>query len=300
MAELPYYYEDEGRGWKKYAESLIPIVIIAIIIIVIVGKTTGIFCGLPVVGSTLCGGSKIINIAVIGDLNSINTIVGATNLEKFIESDTGRACKMQFTPYQPEDLTYIAGQQLKKNYDLVILAGEREYKRPIRDAVTSYLSAGGNLIVIGDAATKDPEDAVYSGWGHIEVPFNLRPTNQDTVIDGIPTLTLRNAVLKVTDLNHPIVVGYGFKINMSAIDKTSLGCGSDGSPVKLIDVAPDDANSLMIISGEDESGENRAVPAVINKKSMLGGNVYYFAFDPGCIPNMWISTVSEITGTTCV
>ncbi|MEM0372556.1 MAG: hypothetical protein QXO69_01810 [archaeon] len=285
------YYPEEG-GWKRYAEGLIPIIILILIAIVLVGKTTNVFCTIPGFNAVLCSGGGMINIAVIGSLNKVDTTVDAKNLKELLDSDLGKACNMQYMEFEPDDLTY-AKDKLLKNYDLIVLSGERNYTRPVREAVESYLESGGKMILIGDAATKDPEDPLYNGWGHIQVPIKLRTTGTD-----IPTVSLTSPMLKVIDINHPIVVGYGFKMNLSKLE-TMTGCGA-GSPLEVVDVNPISGSTIMMISGTSE-GKPKSIPAVVEESSLLGGKIYYFTFDPGCLKNMWVSTVQEITGKqTCV
>lgn len=298
MADLPYYYEDQP-SWRKYAEGLVPIIIILLIVLVLVGKTSNVFCTIPGLNAVFCGGSAI-NIALIGSFEKQDTTVGASNLQTFLDSDTGRACNMQAQEFSPEELTYITGQLLK-NYDLVVLSGERNYTRPVREALQAYLQAGGKMVIIGDAGTADSEDNLYNGWGQLQVPVTLRTSNSDTMINGIPTADLTDDImLRVVDMNHPIVAGYGFKMNLSMINKEQ--CNAVGEALRIVDINPNSGTTVMTISGYDASQNRvRTFPAVVESQSLLGGKVYYFSFDPGCMTNMWISTVQDITGkNTCV
>ncbi len=286
MVDLPYYYEE---GPKRYLESLIPIIILVLIAVVLVGKTTTLFCSVPVLGSVFCGG-QYINIAVIGDFQYGDTLVKAPELKALLDGDLGRACNMQYQTFTPDDLQYVK-DSLIKDFDLVVLVGERNYTRPVREAVESYLQSGGKVIIIGDAATKDPDDFAYLGWGHIEVPIQLRP-NVDKTDNGVPYVELAGTQLRVVDLNNPIVVGYGLKVNLTELSNKP-SCSAD--KLTMIDVNPTSGGTILIASGI-EDGRKKTVPAVVESNSLLGGKVYYFSFDPGCMPNMWISTVQEITG----
>ncbi len=293
MVDLPYYYE-ESR--KKYLESLIPIIILLLIAIVLIGKTTTFFCSVPGLSALFCGG-RMINIAVIGDFTTGDTLVKAPELKALLDGEIGRACNMQYQVFAPEDLTYVKESLLKK-YDLLVLVGERNYTRPVREAVENYLKNGGKIVIIGDAATKDPEDPLYIGWGHIKVPMVLRQ-NPELSDDGIPYVNLKNPELRVVDLENPIVVGYGLKVNLTEIpDKPSCGGGEEG--LTVIDVNPTTGTTVFVVTGESDE-KKKTIPAVIEESSMFGGTVYYFAFDPGCMPNAWVSTVQQITGkATCV
>ncbi len=293
MADLPYYYPEEGH--RKYMESLVPIIILILIAIVLVGKTTNIFCDVPGLNTALCANANTIKIAVIGSLEKTNkrgaTLVNAPELRALLDSDLGRACNMQYQVFDPDDLTYVQSSLLK-NYDLLVLAGDRDYTRPVKQAVEDYLKSGGKVIIIGDAATKDPQDALYNGWGLIQVPIELRRTTSESSTD-IPYLNLSNPVLKIVDLDNPINKGYGLKANLTEI-KDKPTCSSD---LTVIDVNPLTGGTLSILTGKDvKTGQQQTVPAVVEEKGILGGSVYYYSIDPGCVPNMWISTVQEITG----
>lgn len=295
MADLPYYFQEES-GAKKYLEGLVPLIILVLIAVVLVGKTTNIFCDVPGLDAAFCGGGNIINIAVIGSLEATTsdgkTLVNAPELRSLLDGELGRACNMQYQVFNPDDLTYVQASLLK-NYDLLILAGDRDYTRPVRTAVETYLNSGGKVVIIGDAATKDPEDALYNGWGHIEVPIELRNRQDGLTDNNVPYLILSDPVVKVVDLDHPINVGYGLKLDLSQIlDKPTCS-----GTLTTIDVNPLTGGTISILTGTDSvNSDTTTVPAVVEEKGILGGSIYYFSFDPGCMPNMWISTVQEITG----
>jgi len=294
MSDLPYYYGDE-KGSKKYLESLVPLIILVLIAVVLVGKTTNVFCSVPGLNVALCGNANVIKIAVIGSLEQTDksgaTLVNAPELRALLDGDLGRACNMQYQVFSPDDLTYVQNSLLK-NYDLLVLAGDRDYTRPVRTAVETYLESGGKVVIIGDAATKDPEDALYNGWGHLNVPIELRRT-ASTASTEIPYLVLQNPVLKVVDLENPINIGYGLKSNLTEI-KDKPTCSGE---LTVIDVNPLTGGTLSILTGTNKETEDAStVPAVVEEKGILGGSVYYFSIDPGCVPNMWISASQEITG----
>ena len=290
-----YYYGEES-GSRKYLESLVPIIILVLIAIVLVGKTTNVFCEVPGLSNALCSNGGVIKIAIIGSLEEKTgdtgaTVVNAPELRALLDGKLGRACNMQYQVFLPDDLTYVQ-TSLLKNYDLLILSGDRMYTRPVRTAVESYLESGGKLVIIGDAATKDPEDALYNGWGHIKVPIELRRSaSMDST--EIPVITLNSPLLRIVDLNNPINVGYGLKMNLTKIEDKPTCSGS----LKVIDINPLAGGTISILTGaNDDTGKESTIPAVVEQKGIMGGSVYYFSFDPGCTPNMWISAVQEITG----
>ena len=178
--DLPsYYYEDEKPSFRKYAEATIPILIVLLIALVFIGKTTNVFCSVPGLNAVLCAGNGPVKILVIGSMEPIDTTVGATNLKSLIESELGAACNMN-APIEfndPSDLDLV-GIQLLKKYDIIIATGVRQYPIPVREALGAYQQQGGNLILIGDAATKDPTDPNVIGWtSYMDVPIKLRTKN---------------------------------------------------------------------------------------------------------------------------
>lgn len=296
MADLPYYYGEKGS--RKYLESLVPLIILVLIAVVLVGKTTNVFCEVPGLDTTLCSNSGNIRILIIGSLEKVDsdkggTLVNAPELKSFLDGPMAAACNMQsITLPNPDFLTYAQAAVLKKN-DLVILAGNREYNRAVREAISDYLKSGGKVVIIGDAATKDPNDNLVRGWGHMQVPIELKRSHDTS--NNIPHFTLKNPIIRIIDIDNPInKISQSLNLNLSEVtDKPT--CNNN---LTVIDVNPLSGGVISMLTGEDnETGEDRVVPAVVEEKSIFGGGtVYYFSFDPGCSQDMWISTVQEMTG----
>lgn len=290
MGELPpYYYAPAGEGrFKRHFEGIIPLIILIIIGIVLLGKTTSVFCGVPLLSDLFCGG-KIINIAVIGDFNAEGTeeetAIKGQYLKELLDSPLGKSYNMYYNVYTPSTLTY-AKEALLKNYDLVILVGDRMFSRPVKDALQDYLGAGGKLIVIGDACTEDPDDPLYIGWGTIGLPVRL---NQDADLTGV---RLHEPIqLQIFDINHPIVKGYGVQLDLTLIEDKP-NCNDD---LFVIDVNPTTQDVVAMISGE-HADRRRDFLAVVEGGTLFGGKSMYFNFDPGCLPNLAISTIRYMTG----
>lgn len=282
MQDLPYYLPG-GGGKRKYLEGLIPIVILILIALVLLGKTTTMLCGIPFLGGLFCG-APTIRIAVIGNFlgEGVNeaTYLTAPKLKEVLDGYLGSTYNIYYAQFDPELLTY-AKDALLRNYDITILVGERAFTRPVKDAVGWYVDNGGKLIVIGDAAVRDPDDLLFVGWGG--GMFNTFPVRLAYDADIDEPIVISNPTLNLFDIDHTIVKGYQPKLNLSEVACTE---------VSVLDVQPTGGGVIAILS----SG-TKDVPGIVESGgTLLGGRVIYFGFDPGCTPNLWISTVGYLTG----
>jgi hypothetical protein len=287
MEGLPYYY---GGGQKKYLEGAIPVIILLLIAVVILGKTTNLFCGVPGLSAIFCG-KGIVRIGIVGDLNGVGVTdqaaLLAPELSKWIDKE-GATYNIYAEQMSADDLIW-AKDAVIKNYDFIILVGERSFKRQVKDAIGAYLGAGGKMIVIGDAATKDPDDPNYLGWGgglFDFMPVRLKPT-----ADINAPLTLTNSQIKILDIGHPIMKGYGLRMNLSA-----TGLATTCSSISVVDIAPTGSGIIAALTGKDANNDTVSVPAVVEGGGLFSGKVFYVAFDPGCTTNFWISLVGYMTG----
>jgi hypothetical protein len=292
MEGMPYY---GGYGRKRYMEGLIPLIILVLIAIVLLGKTTNVFCGVPGLSAIFCG-TQIVNIAVIGDFNGVEgdyqTNLVAPELKALLDGPLGKSYNMYYATYAPSTFVY-AQEALLQNYDMVILVGDQAFTRPVKDAVGRYISGGGKLVVIGDAGVRDPDDPLYIGWGG--GMFDNFPVRVSPNADIDSPIELSSPVIQIADIGHPIVRGYGVTLNLEeVVDKPN--CSAN---LNLLDVTPTGGGIVAILSG-DADGTRTDVPGIVESSAgffgLGGGTVIYFAYDPGCTPNMWISAAGYITG----
>ena len=284
---------DYGYGAKaKSREVLIPIIILIIIGVVILGKTTTLLCAVPVLGDIFCGTDRVM-IAVIGDFNAdqaavgMPTVVTAPELEKELDGAVAAVSNVFYMVYRPSDLEFAAETILNK-YDIAILVGDRHFTRTVRTAVENFIGAGGRLIIIGDAATRDPEDLAILGWGNIiGIPVELK---MDADIDN--PIDLTSPTLMSVDPDHAIMQGYQYQIRMQELGKKS--CAS----VEMQEVIPGQSNQVVAFMTGQYEGAKKDMVAIVEGNNWLGGKTFYFAFDPGCLPNMFWSSVEYMTGKT--
>ena len=97
-------------------------------------------------------------------------------------------------------------------------------------------------------------------------------------------------VLKVINLEHPILKGYGTKANLSEVTNKP-SCNT----LNLIKVYPSSGDVVAVIEGMENSKKVTEL-GIVEGGSLFGGKVIYFAYDPGCTPNAWISTAGYLTG----
>jgi hypothetical protein len=293
MAEEDYsYYSGEGQGWKRYGEGLIPILILIALAVVLLGKTTTFFCGTPGLTDIFCG-QQTIRIAVIGDFNSETvgepTNLAAPKLQSLLDSYLGSTYNMNYQTFDTNLLIY-AKEALIKNYDMVILVGDRAFTRPVKDAIGYYVANGGKLIVLGDAAVRDPDDPLYIGWGggmFDSFPVQLNPNDRQRTIDN--PIIIQDPILNLLDIDHQIVQGYGVRS-----DLTEVACNE----IPVLDVQPTQGGSVIAILSQGTGAPSEGVknvPGIVESASLFGGRIIYFAYDPGCTPNLWISTVGYLT-----
>ncbi|MBI4214511.1 hypothetical protein HY546_00805 [archaeon] len=287
-ADIPPFQREHKRF-----ESLIPILILVIIGIVLLGKTTSTLCGIPGISSLFCGGEQV-NLLILGDFTSTSssrTTVQAPQLETFLNGPIARSdYHIQYVEATP-DLIGTTGALLK-GFDIVVMAGERAYTRSAKDRIGEYIRGGGKIILIGDAGTTDPDEPALQGWGIIgEMPVELAfSANLDTPI------TLAHSEqfpveLRLVDIFHEIVKGYGPRFQIA--QQSTTNCGT----VNLIDVNIASGGSPLAYVRQDTATSKTVRPAVVTRDTgFLGGKVVYFAYDPGCTPNMFLSTIKWLTG----
>ncbi len=278
---MAYYYE-EDRGWKRDAEGIIPVIILLLIAIVIIGKTTPTFCSVPGVNQFLCTKPGPVRIGVIGTLSGGDTEITADKFKQLLDT--------QGTPYEihytqiPLDVLKYPREKMLSNFDLVIVAGVKNLTYAQRDAIGEYLKAGGKVILIGDAATTDPNDPLIIGWSSAsfgdQVPVSLNPMaaqNKDI------TREITGAKL-VFMSPHTILHDYAdlYKLNLSEV-----ACDN----IKVVKVVP---NGEVIAWLEGENGQSE--PGIVEGSGLFGGNVLYFNYDPGCTRGIAFAAVRYLAG----
>ncbi|MEM4221811.1 MAG: hypothetical protein QW097_00030 [archaeon] len=285
------YYDYYGNGgFRKYLEGIIPLLLLAIIGIVLLGKTTSIFCNVPVLKSAFCP-VQTTKIAVIGDFEAKNvespTTIKAPEFKNWLDLE-GPNWVVYYEVFPPATFQY-SKEALLKNYDIVVLVGERNYTRAVKDAIGWYVDNGGKLIIIGDSGIYDPDDPLVKGWaGGL---FYASPVK---LIDETG-YGLKEPVLHVADIEHPIYKATGYEMSGANFSKIT-NKPSCNQQLSIIKIAPEKGNIIAILSGKNQQNKKVAEPAVIDSGALWGGRVIYFAYDPGCTPNALLNTIRYLSG----
>ncbi len=280
---------------RKYLEGIIPIIILVLIGVVIAAKM-GWISGIPFLGDMFGGGS--VQIAVIGQLSGGNTEVSAQYLEDYFNSPEAQSYEFQEVEFDPETAKY-SGEKLLNQFDMVILAGERNFSRPVKEGIGNYIKGGGKLVVIGDAAINDPNDPLVLGWNVDEMagtfPVALEYDLSKEDIDEPKTL-IGDLTFSFTTIDHPIYenTGYPMESNFSDLEGVHKECSEH---LHVIPIMPQGGDILGVIEGEIDGEEgSKTILAIAEKKTSFGGHVAYFSYDPGCTRGLWTSTVNYMVG----
>jgi hypothetical protein len=165
--------------------------------------------------------------------------------------------------------------------------------RPVKDAVEDYLSKGGKILLVGDAAVTDPDDNAAIGWGKMGMPVKLKGYVATSSM-SVPEITLDSYELQFATISHPILEVFDGMVRIESNAFNDKSCQSH----TFIQVDPKSARTIAFVTGDDkeDDGKEKFLPAIVETDSALGGKVVYFAFDPGCSVNMLISTVKYLSG----
>lgn len=294
---------------KKYLEGIIPIIILILIGVVIAAKM-GWISGIPFLGS-LFGGGKNVHIAVLGDLQGQGTD-NPTNVTAPLLEDHLKSASMLNYHYQEFDnldTFKYSGKQLLDNFDMVIVTGERDFPRKAKEALGEYIKEGGKVIIIGDAAIRDPNEPNVVGWKvdelagtvPVQLPYDvsINQLKNPVLLTNVSNDQMnKNLTLSFLDLEHPIYSQTGTKAtrNFQLMEDIRPEC-VEGVPA--IPITPSGGNVLAILEGASEEGgvwDDRTVVGIASKGTTFGGTVTYFSYDPGCMPSIFDEMVESMLG----
>jgi len=281
------YPEDAGAepapvgGMKasvtRNLEALIPIILI-VIIAVFLGHKFG-FWEIP-----FLGGADQIQMLVIGQ-PSIDMLADLDNQRDLVYYRVKDASDLDAAP-----------QDQLAQYDIVLLdqhMGQTFYdksvSRTLGEALENYVKTGGKLIVVMDSAiyrsggiygTSVASDIV--GWKAtfgdiIPVECDLGPNDVPTCQTPIPT----TAKIHRLDFDHKIMEG----IEVAPANPAY-------GPLSLItfDVKPT-GNQVAYIK---HIATAKNFPAIVENKTLVGGKVIYFNYDPAVTPGIWQNTLEYL------
>jgi len=254
------YYEGGGGMKEKIVanfEGAIPLILILVLGIFVAGKFGLInLHGLPVVGGLFP--APAIKVLCIGHCSD-----GVTG---YLTTDEAR---IEGIIYQGEMSQEVIYPGALKNYDLIIVQGERFCDLPARKEIASKVSSGGKMIFIGDACIRVTNDESVYGWGlslKDAVPATIggttaeRETVKKQIVDGQFT---------IVDPFHPLFGG-----GVPGIKNFPFNG-------ELVTVVPA-VNSKILATILEQGGgvTGRSHFAIIEGGGFMGKTMY-FAYDPG-------------------
>jgi hypothetical protein len=289
MTEDMQYYIPPEEGWKKHFEGLVPIIILILIAIVLVGKTTNFFCTVPVLSAIFCGSGQI-NVGLIGDYTeNAQTNIKANIFKLFIDQE-GLKSNIHVKAVPDYILEYPKENALKQ-FDVVVVAGIQNLSFNARDALGYYLAGGGKVIIIGDSGIRDSSDPAVIGWS--EAAFgDYAPVRLAAVGPAIPRVTINSPQLNYFSEEHPILSLYA---EAYKIDFTNFTYPSCNSQIDALQVAPKSGTEMLAVLASADG--RQSVLGIAEKKSGFNGaNVIYFNYDPGCTYNAVLTTLRYLSG----
>lgn len=246
----------EGGG-KSYRESLIPLILIAILAIFIAGKFGWVdLHSIPVVGGLFP--APYIKVAVIGRASPA--------MEALLKAEDYRIAGITYVGSINQEVV-VPGTL--NNFDIIILQGSTVCDRTARKTIADRVKGGAKLIIIRDACTRINDDPNALGWDiGIGTLGDVTPVKYGGVLmherTG-STSTYATGRFKIVSPDHPIfngILNYNFNDVVTAVYPQ--------------------ANAEVLAYVDQYYGRPTAPAtyAIIESKGLLAGKTLYFAFDP--------------------
>ena len=292
MEQMPYYLPPE-EDWKKHFEGLIPILILILIAVVLVGKTTNFFCAVPGLSDVFCAKGDVM-VGLLGDFSNTAQTEIKADIFKAVLDEEGAKFKIYSTLVPLTVLEFAQADPLR-GVDILAVAGFQNLSYSARVALGKYIANGGKVIWIGDAGVFSESDPLMVGWGAAEygdyTPVRLASKGAP---GDLPRELLDSPQLNYFNRDHPIIKDYTdtYRLNFSRIN-SNPSC----QQINALKVnARDGSTTVAVLSSGDEK---KTVLAIVEKQAGAlgnGGNVIYFNYDPGCTNFATIATLRYLGG----
>ncbi|MFQ5405831.1 MAG: hypothetical protein ACE5DI_01600 [Candidatus Micrarchaeia archaeon] len=238
-------------------ESLIPLVLIAVLAVFVAAKFGFIdVSGVPILSALVP--APVIKVGVIGRASS--------DLKTMLETEVFRVQGIRYAGDIPQNALYAPTLD---NFDIIIVQGTTVCDRTAREVISDRVKGGGKLIIVGDACTRVTDDPNAVGWdvgigtlGDVVPAVVGGPTHEREPIkrSGV------SGKFKVIAVDHPIFNGiknFGFHGN-------------------IVEVYPKSNSKVLAFVDESASGRTTlpAQYAILESRSLLAGKVIYLAYEP--------------------
>jgi hypothetical protein len=216
-----------------------------------------------------------IKLAVIGSLDGSGATdpakVSAPLLKKWLD-DNGKKEVISYSVVQPADFAGVI-----KDYDVLLIAGERQITEPLLSQINDYALQGGRVIVIGDAAVELP-NVTYIGWKRVS-GAGVEYANHTLMFMPVEKNTdrafeLMDAKLRILLKTHEAVTSSGIS------EESGLECGT----AYAYDISPEGGRTVTLLNGTYQGRPQTAIAFVESTDE----KIQYYAYDPGCTPDFWL------------
>jgi len=291
MEQMPYYLPPE-EDWKKHFEGLIPILILILIAVVLVGKTTNYFCAVPGLSDVFCAKGDV-TVGLLGDFSSSSQTEIKADIFKAVLDEEGAKFKI-YSTIVPLTVLEFAQSDPIRDVDILAVAGFQNLSYSARKAIGDYIANGGKVIWIGDAGVFSDSDPLMMGWGAAEygdyTPVRLASKGAP---GDLPRELISSPQLNYYNRDHPIIKDYtdSYRLNFSRINNLP-SC----QQINALKVNQRDGSTIVAVLSGDEK---KSVLAIVERKAGAlgnGGNVIYFNYDPGCTNFATIATLRYLGG----
>lgn len=291
MEQMPYYLPPE-EGWKKHFEGLIPILILVLIAVVLIGKTTNYFCAAPVLSDIFCKQGTI-KVGLLGDFTTgADTEVKATIFYELLQEKATKS-NIEWSRIPSSAIEYAQANTLKE-FDVVAVAGKQELTYHARQALGEYIGGGGKVMLMGDAGVRDPDDKLIAGWGAASfgdyAPVELNLIGETS--GGMPRKLITDAQLFYFESDNAYLGDYArsYQLNFTLITDRP-----ECHQINALDVVQSGGSNLIAIL--ESADQSKSVLAIVDKPVQFGnGKVVYFNYDPGCTWDAALTTIGYLSG----
>ncbi len=267
----PAMAEDFGGGGIKTKlqanlEGLIPLVLI-LIILAVAANYLG-FVDLPFVGGA--GPAKML-------------IIGQPSLVTQSVLDADRDL-VRYT-IRPSSALRASPKETLAQYDIIMLdqstSFDKSIPRELGEAIESYVSKGGKLIVVKNSGIERIGAIDIIGWK--ASLSDVVPVECEKLPDGTPScvqsLFVTGEIWR-QDFDHPIMEGIEFVPalpNQPLLQMETFRVSETG-------------NMIAVIKSADTQ---EFYPAIVEKRLILGKSIY-FNYDPGLTPGIFSATLKYL------